>query len=231
MVWVPKLERLLVIAGLMALGIYLGARLHEAVFLRLAVRSFQTQQSAASGQRNASPPPTKAPDFTLWSVQRIREYNDSLAVRLAPTLALLRIPRLRLEVPVFSGTSELTLNQGVGLIEGTSLPGEDGNIGIAGHRDGFFRVLKNAEVGDQVDLVSKAGTDSYFIDRIVIVQPEDVSVLHRRAHPSLTLVTCYPFYFIGSAPQRFIVQASLRESKSDGSNVSERVGSQPKTAP
>jgi sortase A len=92
-------------------------------------------------------------------------------------------------------------------------PGEEGNIGIAGHRDGFFRVLKDVGQGDAIELQGPIRTDTYVVDRIVIVSTDDVSVLQRRSRPSLTLVTCYPFYFIGSAPRRYIIQASLSNSE------------------
>ena len=83
--------------------------------------------------------------------------------------------------------------------------GESGNIGIAGHRDGFFRALKDIAMGDLITLSSRTATTTYSVDQIEIVTPEDVSVLAPRAGPSVTLVTCYPFYYSGDAPQRFIV--------------------------
>jgi sortase A len=92
---------------------------------------------------------------------------------------------------------------------GTAKPGSSGNIGIAAHRDGFFRSLKHIQEGDEIDLVTAGGKAAYMVDSIRIVNPEDVSVLRARGRPSLTLVTCYPFYFVGSAPNRYIVQASL----------------------
>jgi sortase A len=110
-------------------------------------------------------------------------------------------------VPVLEGTDELTLNRAVGHIEDTARPGVDGNAGIAGHRDGFFRGLMNLVAGDAIELESLDGTESYRIERTWIVNPDDVSVLDPTPGRSLTLVTCYPFYFIGSAPQRYIVRA------------------------
>ncbi len=124
-------------------------------------------------------------------------------------LAVLTIPKIGLEVPLFDGTDEITLNHAVGRIAGTAQPGEEGNIGIAGHRDGFFRGLKDVEVGDAIELKTRKGTDMYFVDQTQIVKPNQVEVLQPRDVPSLTLVTCYPFYFLGSAPQRYIVTASL----------------------
>jgi sortase A len=85
-------------------------------------------------------------------------------------------------------------------------------VAIAGHRDGFFRGLKDIVVGDQIEVVTLQGPATYTIDRITIVDRTDLSVLQPRSRPSLTLITCYPFYFIGSAPQRYIVQASVSGS-------------------
>ena len=149
------------------------------------------------------------PNFSLWSAERIKDYRQTLRAQLAPAVALLRIPKIQLEVPVLEGTDDVSLNRAVGLIAGTARPGEDGNIGIAGHRDGFFRGLKDIHEGDELELVTATGTDTYTIDRIAVVAPDVVSVLARRPRPSITLVICYPFYFVGSAPQRYIVQASM----------------------
>src|SRR6202008_450313 len=119
---------------------------------------------------------------------------------------------IELEVAVLEGTDDLTLNRGVGHIEGTSAPGDGGNIGIAGHRDGFFRGLKDVHLGDTMDLYTEKGNSRYVVDEIGIVVPENVSVLAPRSKPALTLVTCYPFYFVGSAPLRYIVRASITDS-------------------
>ena len=89
------------------------------------------------------------------------------------------------------------------------MPGEDGNIGIAGHRDGFFRELKDIKIGDHVEMEERGRTATYVVDRVTIVDPRNVSVLRAESEPALTLVTCYPFYYIGSAPKRFIVHAKL----------------------
>ena len=120
---------------------------------------------------------------------------------------MLRIPKIRLEVPVLPGTDDRTLDRGVGHIEDTAPPGTAGNSGIAGHRDGFFRGLKDIAAGDVIELDTLQGKQVYRIERTWVVEPEDVSVLDPTPAPALTLVTCYPFYFVGSAPQRFIVRA------------------------
>jgi sortase A len=146
-------------------------------------------------------------DVTLWSEARIKAWHGTRDLASPTPLAILRIPRIRLEVPVLEGTDELTLDRALGHIEDTAMPGVDGNTGIAGHRDGFFRGLMNLVAGDAIELESLHGTDSYRIERTWIVNPDDVSVLAPTAGRSLTLVTCYPFYFVGPAPQRYIVRA------------------------
>jgi sortase A len=114
---------------------------------------------------------------------------------------------------VLPGTDEFVLNRGVGHIEDTARPGAEGNCGIAGHRDGFFRGLKDIALGDAIELETLDGRQMYHVERRWIVDPEDVSVLDPTPVRSLTLVTCYPFYFIGSAPQRFIVRAVPAEGR------------------
>jgi sortase A len=123
---------------------------------------------------------------------------------------VLRIPGIKLEVPVLAGTDDWTLNRAVGHIEETAMPGADGNSGIAGHRDGFFRGLKDVHVGDELVLQTRGADERYLVERIWVVDPEDVSVLDPTPTRALTLVTCYPFYFVGPAPQRFIVRAVMR---------------------
>jgi len=148
-------------------------------------------------------------DQSLWSVERIRAYARALARPAPPPMAVLRIRRLALEVPVLEGTDEWTLDRGVGHIEDTARPGETGNVGIAGHRDGFFRVLKDIQPGDVLELALPGSVRRYHVEKLSVVRPEDVRVLEPTPGPRLTLVTCYPFYFAGPAPERFIVQARL----------------------
>jgi len=151
-------------------------------------------------------------DFTLWNPKRFMAYKDSLSSKTDLPLAILRISKINLEVPVFNDTDDLTLNRGVGRILGTSQIGQLGNLGIAGHRDGFFRGLKDVARDDIVELIRPVRTDRYVITQIQIVSPGDVSVLAPTPTPTLTLVTCFPFYYIGDAPQRYIVTASYQIS-------------------
>ena len=147
------------------------------------------------------------PDQSLWSPTRVSAWSQALSEPAPAPLAVLRIPKIRLEVAVLPGTDDRTLDRGVGHIEDTAQPGTDGNLGIAGHRDGFFRGLKDITPGDLMELDTLQGTDVYRVERTWVVSPEEVSVLDPTSTPAITLVTCYPFYFVGSAPDRFIVRA------------------------
>jgi sortase A len=207
-------ERLLLFVGLALIGVWAVARIHANVASRSAIERFQAD-AAANSDSSAS---QAGVDFSQWSDQRIAAYKESLKTKTDLPLAILRIPKLNLEVPVFNDTDDLTLNRGVGRIIGTARIGEPGNVGIAGHRDGFFRGLKDVGPPDVIELVRGKNTDQYVITKIQIVSPDDVHVLDPTAAPTLTLVTCYPFYFVGSAPQRYIVTAALKSSSQlDGS--------------
>lgn len=150
----------------------------------------------------------KAPDQSLWSPGRVRDYAASAAsVKDAP-VAILRIPSLGLEVPVFATDTELHLNRGAGLIPGMGLPDKGGNIGIAGHRDGYFRVLKDVRPGQRIEVQTRIRTHVFHVASTSIVEEGDLSPLADSLDPTLTLVTCYPFYFNGHAPQRFIVRGT-----------------------
>ena len=119
----------------------------------------------------------------------------------------MQVERLGVSVVVMEGTSDKTLRRAVGHIAGTALPGRSGNIGIAGHRDTFFRPLRNIQSNDVITLTTRSGEYRYRVVSTKIVHPDNVAVLNSDGNEILTLVTCYPFYFLGSAPQRFIVRA------------------------
>jgi sortase A len=120
----------------------------------------------------------------------------------------IEIPRLGLSVAILQGTSSRVLRFGAGHIEGTPLPGEPGNSGVAGHRDTFFRSLKDIRKGDQIQVQTATGLQRYAVDWVKVVGPDDTSVLQSSGGEStLTLVTCYPFYLVGPAPKRFVVHA------------------------
>jgi sortase A len=156
--------------------------------------------------------PSASIDKSLWSEKRIAAYAESLSTPGVPE-GLLRIPSLRLEVPIYAGDNELNLNRGAGHIEGTAELFGDGNVGIAGHRDGFFRVLKDITIDQDVFLDVAGRSLRYRVVDISVVARWDRRVLDSTAVPSITLVTCYPFYFVGSAPERFIVRAERYEDQ------------------
>jgi sortase A len=207
-------ERLLLFLGLLLVSVYAVGRIYSAVYSRATLREFWRTKAITSGSGDPLQPSRGIPDFRLWAEKRVEAYQQSLAMNFPPPLGVLKIPSIELEVPVLEGTDDLTLNRGVGHIEGTSAPGDGGNIGIAGHRDGFFRGLKDVHLGDTMDLYTEKGNSRYVVDEIGIVVPENVSVLAPRPKPALTLVTCYPFYFVGSAPLRYIVRASITDANS-----------------
>ena len=124
-------------------------------------------------------------------------------------LARLDAPALRLSATVLEGSDPATLGRAAGHIEQTPLPGEPGNIGIAGHRDTVFRPLRNVKAGDELTLTTADRIFTYRVSETSIVNPQDVSVLDPTPRQALTLVTCYPFTYIGAAPKRFIVRAEL----------------------
>lgn len=223
MVQFQKSERVLLTLGLALLAVWFGARLYGAFGSKKAIAQFQ---AADEGHVTVGVPGSRdhvldAPvDFSLWSPKRIAAYEGSLAKKTDLPLAILRIRKIKLEVPVFNDTDDLTLNRGVGRILGTARVGESGNLGIAGHRDGFFRGLQSIVEGDVVELVRRRNIDRYVVSEIRIVMPEDTSVLRPKEVPALTLVTCFPFYFVGHAPKRYIVTALL-ESASQSSFVAD----------
>jgi sortase A len=193
---------------------YSAVRMYGGAYSRAALQEFSRKQKSmtASGRENPSSRKAGIPDFRLWSDKRIEAYQSGLLGNVPPPLGVLEIPSIELEVPLLEGSDDLTLNRGVGHIEGTTAPGAIGNVGIAGHRDGFFRGLKDLRLSDTMDLFTEKGNSRYVVDEILIVPPENVSVLAPRSKPALTLVTCYPFYFVGSAPLRYIVHASITDS-------------------
>lgn len=197
--WMLAIEAGAWIAGFACL-FYAGTRHVDATRdVREALQRFDALQAAQARAR--------APDLTLWSPQRIAAWQGTLDDPRDAPLAVLRIPRIHLDVPVLEGTSDRTLDRGAGHIEETAIPGSDGNVGIAGHRDGFFRGLKDVVAGDAIELDTLQGTQIYRIERTWIVTPDEVSVLDPTPEPSLTLVTCHPFYYVGAAPERFVVRA------------------------
>lgn len=129
----------------------------------------------------------------------------------------MEVSRLDVSVVVVEGTSNKSLRRAVGHIAGTALPGQPGNVGIAGHRDTFFRPLRNIQRGDVITVATSNGEYRYQVVSTRVVSPDNVAVLDSDQNEVLTLVTCYPFYFVGPAPDRFIVRAARMPISSPGS--------------
>ena len=232
---VKVLERLLWVSGAVLLSIFIGHLTLGELRRAHAVAAFKSQQSAATTPAPATPttnastnttastpvdPTGEAagfdvnvapPDQSLWSSGRIASYAESLKANTSEVIGLFSIPRLDLEVPLYDKASDLHMDRGIARIEGTSQPGAAGNMGIAGHRDGYFRVLKDIKFGDELIVTSVNGPQTYLVEQLMIVDPSAVEVLDQTKETAITLVTCYPFYFVGHAPERFIVRAVLQE--------------------
>lgn len=150
-------------------------------------------------------------DQSLWAKAR-RAAFARLAANGAPAIAaVLRIPQLETTIPVFKSTTETAMTLGAGhLSDTTTLTGE-GNIALSSHRDGAFRILKDVKKGDAITLDTTAGVRTFIVKKLFIVEPSEVSVLAPTPTTTLTLITCHPFYFVGNAPRRYIVQAELAD--------------------
>lgn len=158
----------------------------------------------------------------LAELQTLKRSDSSRADRLRTNLdegsvvGMIRIPRLEVASVIFEGTSERTLVGGVGHLRPSSFPDEAGNVVLAAHRDTYFRQLERVRPGDDVLVDTLAGKQWYTVESTEIVTPDRIDLLKATPKPTLTLVTCYPFTYLGRAPKRFIVRASPRESR-DGS--------------
>jgi sortase A len=185
-------SRFFFLAGIVALG-YVAATLIDE-------KLYQARATAEFAEALSAPKPTLPGDVAPSSP--------------APAVAGSRTPLGRIEISslgvaamILEGTDDKTLRRAVGHIPGTALPGQPGNVGLAGHRDTFFRALRNIHKDDEITLQTLNGLYRYSVDLTQVVDPGQTEVLNRSDDSILTLVTCYPFYFVGSAPQRFIVRA------------------------
>jgi len=149
--------------------------------------------------------------FALLRVHRTAAHRATPPPVSGGMIGRIEIPRLNISVVVIEGSASTTLRRAVGHIRGTALPGQRGNIGISGHRDTFFRPLRNIRKDDVITLTTLDGEYRYRVVSTDIVMPSDVSVLDSDGREILTLVTCHPFYFVGAAPNRFIVRAERIE--------------------
>jgi sortase A len=175
-------EFLLLGFGLGCLGMY--------AYEIVEARRFQTEQTAAF-DRDAKTP------------------SSPPAVRRGGLVGMLDVPRLQLSTPVIEGDDDRTLKRAVGHLPDTPMPWDAGNSAMAGHRDGLFRPLKGVKIGDEIRFRTTREEFRYRVTKTAIVMPDDLSVLAPQSDAAtLTLITCYPFYYVGTAPKRFVVHAS-----------------------
>ncbi len=189
--WLRWSGRALFAAGLILLG-YVALVLVQAKLYDSDAKHY-VNSPLSDNQTRLNPQPEMRPPESMLIEGEILGHLD--------------IPRLGVSVAVLQGTASRTLRLGVGHIQGTAMPGTPGNSAIAGHRDTFFRALKNIHDGDEIEVKTADTSTRYLVDWARVVAPEDISVLDSTSESALTLVTCYPFYFIGAAPKRFVVRA------------------------
>jgi sortase A len=183
------IERALLLAALACLAWVYATWRDAAVYQQRARGELRETMAAGEGTRGAEPP----------EVSELIP-RDSL-------VGVLDVPRLGLSVVVREGDEDQALKTAVGHLPDTPLPWHKGNAALAGHRDTFFRPLRNLRVGDAMRLATLHGTFEYRVRRTMVVEPGDLWVLHPAEGVSLTLITCYPFTYVGPAPKRFVVQA------------------------
>jgi LPXTG-site transpeptidase (sortase) family protein len=196
-------------------------KLHEAQASEAGLQAFALAAAAgdppaftiASGATSSPAEPLdleqlQTVDKSLWSQKRIAQFAEINKTNKDMPLAILRIDELKILVPIYPDASDFNLNRGAGWIEDTASVNERGNIGIAAHRDSFFRALKDAKKGQKMSLQTLHGTRHFTLSNIQVIDPSNISVLEASSESKLTLVTCYPFYHVGSAPQRYIVTAT-----------------------
>jgi sortase A len=191
-------EWLCVVIGLVALAWFATGQIHAAREQAALSRELEAARQSAAGGATRSAATSSAA-------------NPAPPARLAlrSLVGKIEVPRLRLSALAREGVDVRTLRGSVGHVPGTALPGAPGNAAFAAHRDTFFRPLAGIRKGDAVVITTPDGIHRYTVVGTRVVQPSDVSVLRSGTRSELTLVTCYPFDFVGSAPQRFIVQAEL----------------------
>jgi sortase A len=146
-------------------------------------------------------------DKQIYAEEQHKASSSQAVAKEGDVLGRIEVPRLKLRVAILEGTTAHTLRLGVGHIGGTALPGTDGSIGIAGHRDTYFRGLKDIHKNDEIIIQTARAISTYEVDWIRITDPADGGIMAPTADSGLTLVTCYPFHYIGAAPERYVVHA------------------------
>jgi sortase A len=194
-------------AGLFALSYYAFVLGDRWGFQAYQTRRFERALKDARQSAQAHPQPELSPLSSVTEADRARGENPAVKTLEGAPLGRLEISSIGLAAVVMEGIDEGTLRLAVGHIPGTPLPGQRGNVGLAAHRDTFFRGLRKIHRDDEITLATLQGSYRYRVDSTQVVKADDISVLAATPDDFLTLVTCYPFYFVGTAPKRFIVRS------------------------
>jgi sortase A len=184
-------SRFFILAGILSLGYVAYTMIDTELYQRRAAKQFEDTLNAPKMNAPNVPVSAKMPGI----------------VKSGTPLGRIEISSLGVGAMILEGDDDKTLRHGVGHIPGTAALGQVGNVGLAGHRDTFFRALRNIHKDDEITLETLNGAHRYIVDRIQIVLPGDIATLDQSRDSILTLVTCYPFSYVGSAPQRFVVRA------------------------
>lgn len=202
------LERLLLVVGVVCLGYYGLATLEARQQERRHAAAVERMLAATAPVAEAPLADAVAPATATGASAAAADNNPPADVAwIDGALGVIEIPRLDLSAPVLSGDDAATLRSAVGHLPDTPRPWEDGNAALAAHRDGLFRPLRHVRVGDRLRMRTPHGALTYEVRSTEVVSPTDLSVLAPTEAPTLTLITCYPFNYVGPAPKRFIVRA------------------------
>ena len=183
--WAGRLAPIFMVAGLLALG--------YAAYTLAATRNYQRDQRDRYHH--------------IKNDSRLRPAPAPIVPADGETIGEMAMPRLGLSAMVTQGDSPAVLQHAVGHLADTALPGEIGNVVLAGHRDTFFRRLQRVRIGDVITISTRSGEFQYIVESTSVVSPTDISVLNPAGGRTLTLITCFPFVYVGAAPHRFIVRA------------------------
>ena len=186
--------RALIVVGALVLGFWGQLIWKQFCIQRSALHTLEREISGAK-ETNTQP------DAVLGSIRPLTRQTN------AEIIGRLEIPRIHISVLVLEGSSHNILDVAAGHVEGTAFPGTGGNVAIAAHRDSFFHSLREIRTNDVIHLRTVKGDFQYMVENTEIVDPSDIEVLDRTVDPELTLITCYPFHYVGPAPKRFIVHA------------------------
>jgi sortase A len=206
------LERGLFAVGVLCVGWYLAVSAWALTYQRQAQAQIDRMAARPAAANTSRPKVGPFSSAEAHPAEAVGPAGPPAAVRKGELIGRLEIPRLGFSAAVAHGDDDGTLKVAIGHLPDTPLPWQAGNTGLAGHRDGFFRPLKDVKENDELRFVTPHGQFRYRVRHTNIVRPEDVWVLDATATPSLTLVTCYPFSYVGNAPQRFVIRAERIDS-------------------